>query len=115
MSSRPLLLALAVALAPAPLGAQEPPAATAPAQALDSSASHAATTTAAEVQHGTATPEEHEAALEAACGAHDPKDIITPHITDSHCIELPGLKFWEPPNEYALPRWAPIHVGGVAI
>lgn len=36
-------------------------------------------------------------------------DIITPHITDSHVVELPGGHEWE------LPRWAPIHVGGVAI
>lgn len=54
-------------------------------------------------------------AVESACGAHDPSDIITPHITDSHCIEYPGFpKFWEP-REAELPRWAPIHVGGTTI
>jgi F-type H+-transporting ATPase subunit a len=36
-------------------------------------------------------------------------DIITPHITDSHELELPFV------GEVQLPRWAPIHVGGVAI
>lgn len=36
-------------------------------------------------------------------------DIITPHITDSHHLELPGG------YEYELPRWAPIHIGGVEI
>ncbi|MGH7622246.1 MAG: F0F1 ATP synthase subunit A [Gemmatimonadaceae bacterium] len=36
-------------------------------------------------------------------------DIITPHITDSHVIELPFGHEWE------LPRWAPIHVGSIAI
>jgi F-type H+-transporting ATPase subunit a len=36
-------------------------------------------------------------------------DIITPHITDSHHLELPFV------GEYELPRWAPIHVGGVTI
>jgi F-type H+-transporting ATPase subunit a len=35
-------------------------------------------------------------------------DIITPHITDSHEVELPGF-------EWHLPRWAPIHVGGLTI
>jgi F-type H+-transporting ATPase subunit a len=36
-------------------------------------------------------------------------DIITPHITDSHELELPFV------GEVKLPRWAPIHVGGVTI
>lgn len=36
-------------------------------------------------------------------------DIITPHITDSHELELPFV------GEVQLPRWAPIHVGGVVI
>ena len=36
-------------------------------------------------------------------------DIITPHITDSHELELPFV------GEVQLPRWAPIHVGGLAI
>ena len=49
------------------------------------------------------------------CAEHDPADIITPHITDSHCIEYPGFpKFWEP-REYELPHWKPIHVGGAEI
>jgi F-type H+-transporting ATPase subunit a len=36
-------------------------------------------------------------------------DIITPHITDSHHLELPFV------GEYELPRWAPIHIGGLAV
>src|SRR5512140_3128033 len=36
-------------------------------------------------------------------------DIITPHITDSHEIELPGGHEWQ------LPRWTPIHVGGLTV
>ena len=36
-------------------------------------------------------------------------DIITPHITDSHELELPFL------GEVQLPRWAPVHVGGLEI
>jgi F-type H+-transporting ATPase subunit a len=36
-------------------------------------------------------------------------DIITPHITDSHHLELPYF------GEVELPRWKPIHIGGVAI
>jgi F-type H+-transporting ATPase subunit a len=115
MTTRLLLLALA--LVAAPLGAQAPAHATpTPTQALDSAAAHAAAVTSAEVQHGTAAPGLHEGpSIESACGAHDPSDIITPHITDSHCIEYPGFpKFWET-HEYELPRWAPVQVGGVAI
>jgi F-type H+-transporting ATPase subunit a len=60
-------------------------------------------------------PSHAAAPAHGACPAHDPADIITPHITDSRCIEVPGFpKFWEV-HEVALPRWAPIHVGGVAI
>ena len=88
MTTRLLLFTLA--LAAAPLGAQDP-------------------------AHATPTPANHGASAEAACPAHDPSDIITPHITDSHCIEVPSFpRFWEP-REVALPRWAPLHVGGVAI
>jgi F-type H+-transporting ATPase subunit a len=36
-------------------------------------------------------------------------DIITPHITDAHEIELPYL------GEVELPRWKPFHIGGVEI
>ena len=116
MTTRLLLLALALGLTAAPLGAQDPAhGASSPAQALDSVASHAAAVTSAEVQHGTVTRDGHGAVAEGACPAHDPADFITPHITDSRCIEYPGFpKFWEV-HEYALPRWAPIHVGGVAI
>jgi F-type H+-transporting ATPase subunit a len=96
-------LIIALLLAAAPLGAQ----ATLP-QAVDSAAAHAAAQTSAEVQHGAAT--EHE-----ACGTFAPGDIITPHITDSHCLEVPGFtKFWEP-HEVELPRWAPIHIGSLEL
>ncbi len=57
----------------------------------------------------------HGAAAATGCPAHDPSDIITPHITDSHCMEVPGFpKFWEV-HEVELPRWAPLHIGGVEI
>jgi len=36
-------------------------------------------------------------------------DIITPHITDAHEVELPGGYEWH------LPRWTPVHVGGVTV
>jgi F-type H+-transporting ATPase subunit a len=47
-------------------------------------------------------------------GAEERQDIIMPHITDSHHIEIP----W--PNaawgrEIELPRWEPLHIGGVAV
>ena len=39
-------------------------------------------------------------------------DIITPHISDSHAIDFPCLKSgWV--CEYELPRWQPIHIGGL--
>ena len=76
----------------------------------------------AEVQHGTAQPAEHTPAGDAAHGAaaaeecgHHGDDIIMPHITDSHCFDYPGFpKFWEV-HSTPLPRWEPIHIGGMAI
>src|SRR5690349_1168419 len=42
------------------------------------------------------------------------QDIITPHITDAHAIDLPCFKAgWV--CEVELPRWAPIHIGSFAI
>src|SRR4051794_28973409 len=98
-------LILAMMLAAAPLVAQTPEHTSAPAtvqsgsnaaeatpatpqvsvpQALDSAAAHAAEQTAAEVQHGTATPAEHgpgaahgAASEHSLCGHHG-DDIITP-------------------------------------
>src|SRR5471030_2541590 len=88
MKTSSLLLALVIA--GSRLGAQEP-IAPAPSQAV-AAAEHV-----------------------SPCEEYAPNDIVTPHITDSHCIEYPGFpKFWEP-HEYALPRWAPIVVGGVPI
>ena len=84
---------------------------------LDSAAAFAARQAAAEVRHGTATVEERTAAGGyEGCEVHAPGDIITPHITDSRCIEYPkhGWKIWEP-VEYELPRWAPIHIGSLEI
>jgi F-type H+-transporting ATPase subunit a len=103
-------LILALLLAAAPLGAQ----ASIP-QAVDSAAAHSARESSAEVQHGTATPVGHTSEHEA-CGAFMPGDIITPHITDAHCIELPenGWKLWKP-VEHELPRWAPIHIGSLEL
>jgi F-type H+-transporting ATPase subunit a len=43
-----------------------------------------------------------------------PVDIITPHITDSHELDLPYIK--SPfVCKYVLPRWAPVHVGSLTI
>lgn len=51
----------------------------------------------------------------AGCEEYAPGDFITPHITDAHCLEVPGFpRFWEP-HEVVLPRWAPIHIGSVEI
>jgi F-type H+-transporting ATPase subunit a len=101
---------LAIAFAVPTLGAQETN------RPLDRAAAHAAATTSGEVQHGTAEPE-HQAAAghHGACEEYAPGDIITPHITDAHCLEVPSFpRFWEP-REVELPRWAPITIGGVSI
>ena len=95
----------AVLLAVAPLRAQETHAAPQTTAVADSAApdtAHAAP--AAEGDHA-APAGEHEAG---------PVDIITPHITNSDHIELP---YWKFPffKEYALPHWAPIHVGPLEI
>jgi F-type H+-transporting ATPase subunit a len=39
----------------------------------------------------------------------EPVDIITPHITDSHHLELPH---W---GEVELPRWKPVQIGGLEV
>ena len=39
----------------------------------------------------------------------EPVDIITPHITDSHHLELPFIGEWD------LPRWKPVHIGGLEV
>jgi len=44
----------------------------------------------------------------------DQKDFITPHIADSHTLDLPCFK----PGfvcEYELPHWNPIHIGGFTL
>lgn len=104
-SFRPLAPLAAVLLAVAPLRAQETHAAPQTTAVADSAApdtAHAAP--AAEGDHA-APAGEHEAG---------PVDIITPHITNSDHIELP---YWKFPffKEYALPHWAPIHVGPLEI
>ena len=115
-----LLLSLAVGAAP--LRAQE----------THDSAAHAAPAAVAQdsaTLHGPLSPADsmaaHEASREvrgeqapaaahAAAGEATAVDIITPHITDSHEIELP---YWKPPfyTAYHLPRWAPVHVGRFTI
>jgi F-type H+-transporting ATPase subunit a len=47
-------------------------------------------------------------------GANGKVDIITPHITDSHELEVP---YWKPPFYTAvhLPRWKPVMIGGFAV
>jgi F-type H+-transporting ATPase subunit a len=51
----------------------------------------------------------------AGCEHFAPGDYITPHISDSHCMELPSSwKIWEL-HEVALPRWAPIHIGSLEL
>ena len=59
-----------------------------------------------------------EAQAEGQGGGHGDAeahtDIITPHITDSHELEIP---YWKAPFYTAvhLPRWEPVMIGGVAV
>ena len=95
------LLLIALLVAGTTLGAQS--------SAIDSAATHAAQVTAVEVKTGAAP--EHV----GGCEEYAPGDFISPHITDSHCLEVPnGLRIWET-REVELPRWAPIHIGKVAV
>lgn len=65
----------------------------------------------AEEIQGHAPEEQHAGESEASQNA----DIITPHITDSHHMECPASwKIWEA-RECALPRWEPIHLGGLTL
>ena len=53
-------------------------------------------------------------AQEHATGTPERVDHITPHITDSHSLEYPCLKpGWACHLE--LPRWKPIHIGGMTL
>jgi F-type H+-transporting ATPase subunit a len=110
MTTAALLLAVAVAVPS--LGAQVPT------QKPDTTASAApivAPARAAE-QHAAAPPlykgvaEDHH-----GCEKFAPGDFITPHITDAHCLDVPGFpKFWEA-HEVELPRWTPVQVGRLTI
>jgi F-type H+-transporting ATPase subunit a len=69
----------------------------------------------AQATHGSAARQ--ETAAHVAEGGRPPQsegeahtDIITPHITDSHELELP---YWKAPYHYEvhLPRWRPVHIG----
>jgi F-type H+-transporting ATPase subunit a len=89
-----------------------------PGQALDSAAAHANQVTAAEIQQGGVPAGHGEAAGEhhvAGCERFATGDYITPHISDSHCMEVPGFpKFWEA-HHVVLPKWDPIQIGPVAL
>jgi F-type H+-transporting ATPase subunit a len=45
----------------------------------------------------------------SAAAAQERVDIITPHITDSHELEVPFV------GEVRLPHWAPVHVGPLTV
>ncbi len=55
--------------------------------------------------------QEHGADTHGAA-ASGPVDIITPHITDGHHLELP---YWKAPfyKEIELPHWEPVHFAGL--
>jgi F-type H+-transporting ATPase subunit a len=64
-----------------------------------------------------ASAQEHgaEAAAHTAAPAGEkPVDFITPHITDSRHLEIPALNS-HLAAEVELPKWEPIHIGGMSI
>jgi F-type H+-transporting ATPase subunit a len=97
----------------APLFAQRPPAALVSAQQhAPASAAPARAPTTSQLDHqanaslGAEPNAEH--------GAAENADIIMPHITDSHHIEIPWPnRAWG--KEIELPQWAPVHIGPLAI
>jgi F-type H+-transporting ATPase subunit a len=114
---------LALLFAGSALGAQETAtipaqraesATVAPSQAPDGAASFANKVTTGELHQGAEPAEEGEHHV-AGCEHFAPGDYITPHISDSHCMELPSSwKIWEL-HEVVLPRWAPIHIGSLTL
>ncbi len=61
-----------------------------------------------------AAPATQDEAAQHATNVPERVDMITPHITDSHSLEYPCLKpGWACHLE--LPRWEPIHIGGLTI
>ena len=98
----PAALALLLAVAPGPIGAQ------------DHQTTPAAPSSAAQAESET----------HADVGVPEKVDIITPHITDGYHMELP---YWKPPfyREICLgrhvgehgcePLWAPVHIGGMTL
>ncbi|MDB4908778.1 MAG: atpB [Gemmatimonadetes bacterium] len=97
-TSRLLALTAMLLALPAASRAQEP----AP-QPVHSAETTATRVAGQEQALGTAEAEPAE-----ACAKHDPADIITPHITDSHCMEIPWLTWPTMSHEIELPRWKPI-------
>lgn len=98
-----LLVALAVLAAPA-----------APAAAQGESAPHRAAVPAAAVgspAQPTVTPELDRTITEHGGGK---VDIIIPHITDSHHLELPCIRA-SLACEVELPRWAPLRLGALTV
>jgi len=109
MKTAALLLALAVAVPS--LGAQVP---TQRPDTTGNRAAHVVAPAPGAEQHE-AAPAEHAAGHPEGCEEFASGDFITPHITDAHCLDVPGFpKFWEA-HEVALPRWTPVQIGGVAI
>ena len=94
-------IALALLLAAAPLAAQHAPVDTS--RAIGSTIDHAV-----QVDHIQGGATGHEAKAEGG------GDIIMPHITDAHHLELPCFNaHWA--CEIELPRWPLVHIGKFAI
>ncbi|GJG85335.1 ATP synthase subunit a 2 [Gemmatimonadetes bacterium T265] len=113
LGSFALALALAGAGRPALAQAAVPP--TVPETThVTGPAGTSAAVTSAEVRGQTPTTVGHVAAQGHAASEAQTVDIITPHITDSRSIDYPCFKTGLV-CEAELPRWAPIHIGGVAV
>jgi F-type H+-transporting ATPase subunit a len=64
-----------------------------------------------------ATPQEtgHGPVAQGGDAVEGPVDIITPHITDSHVMDVPCWNRGTLMCEYELPTWKPVMIGGYAL
>ena len=110
---------IVLALTATRLAAQQPAASQSPAHVAVAQASTPAQSP-APAELGTRAEVNHQANVSlgaepaAERGANEKRDIIMPHITDSHHIEIPWINT-EWGKDIELPRWAPLQIGPLSV
>ncbi len=107
-------LLLALALAAAPVRAQEPGAPAPVGTAAQPQGAGTAAVNAEANRSLTGAPQGGEHGVAGATGQEKSPDIIMPHITDSHEVEIPWMNR-EGAKPMHLPRWAPVQIGGLGL